>query len=128
MKYDEQADLRVISQNSRRAMAGREPERIQLDELLAEMESAISRISREETESMQRVEATPQEIDDEPITEVEAPVAETAPNSERLISAIPASAEVGKVIEGDRGPVRARAVSSGGNGSGKRSEHRWQWR
>ncbi|PSH70937.1 type I secretion system permease/ATPase [Phyllobacterium brassicacearum] len=118
MKYDEQADLRVISQNSRRAMAGREPERIQLDELLAEMESAISRISREETESMQRVEATPQEIDDEPITEVEAPVAETAPNSERLISAIPASAEVGKVIEGDRGPVQARAVSSGGNGSG----------
>ncbi len=61
MKYDEQADLRVISQNSRRAMAGREHERIQLDELLAEMESAISRISREETESMQRVEATPQE-------------------------------------------------------------------
>ncbi len=118
MKYDEQADLRVISQNSRRAMAGREHERIQLDELLAEMESAISRISREETESMQRVEATPQEVDDGPITEVEVPVAETTPSSERLVSAIPASAEVGKVIEGDRGPVQSRAVSSGGNGSG----------
>ena len=118
MKYDEQADLRVISQNSRRAMVGREHERIQLDELLAEMESAISRISREETESMQRVEATPQEIDDGPITEVEVPVAETTPSSERLVSAIPASAEVGKVIEGDRGPVQSRAVSSGGNGSG----------
>ncbi|ATU92717.1 type I secretion system permease/ATPase [Phyllobacterium zundukense] len=126
MKYDEQADLRVISQNSRRAMAGRENERIQLDELLAEMESTISKISREETESEGRagseiVDALPQQVDEvpnEPITEVDdVPVAETAPNSEQLTSAIPASVEVGKIIEGDRGPVQSR-VSSGGNGSG----------
>jgi ATP-binding cassette subfamily C protein len=128
MKYDEQADLRVISQHSRQALVGREQERAQFDDLLAEMENTISSLFRREVEtapSSEVVEAieinprhtaqpgtAPMEII-EPVTE---PVVEV--RQESPLSPPPASAEVGKIIEGDRGPVKARAPVSGGNGSG----------
>ncbi|WP_271892739.1 type I secretion system permease/ATPase [Candidatus Phyllobacterium onerii] len=128
MKYDEQADLRVISQHSRQALVGREQERAQFDDLLAEMENTISSLFRREVETAPSSEVVePAEINPrhtaqpgtapmeiiEPVTE---PVVEV--RQESPLSPPPASAEVGKIIEGDRGPVKARAPVSGGNGSG----------
>ncbi|WP_457301102.1 type I secretion system permease/ATPase [Phyllobacterium sp. P5_D12] len=128
MKYDEQADLRVISQHSRQALVGREQERTQFDELLAEMESTISSLFRREVETapssdvVEPAEISPRHTAQpgtapmeiiEPVTE---PVVEV--RQERPLSAPPASAEVGRIIEGDRGPVKAREPVSGGNGSG----------
>jgi ATP-binding cassette subfamily C protein len=124
MKYDEQADLRVISQHSRQALIGRELERVQFDELLAEMESTISSLFRREVETappsevVEPVEISPRhaaQLNTAPMEVIE-PVAEA--RQERPLSPPPASAEVGKIIEGDRGPVKAREPVPGGSGSG----------
>jgi len=128
MKYDEQADLRVISQHSRQALVGREQERVQFDELLAEMESTISSLFRREVETAPSSEVVgPMEINlryaaqpsAAPIEVIE-PVAEAAVEmrQERPLTPTPASAEVGKIIEGDIGPIKAREPVSGGNGAG----------
>ena len=127
MKYDEQAAC-GSSQHSRQALVGREQERAQFDDLLAEMENTISSLFRREVETTPSSEVVetaeinprhtaqpgtaPMEII-EPVTE---PVVEV--RQESPLSPPPASAEVGKIIEGDRGPVKARAPVSGGNGSG----------
>ncbi|CAN7608375.1 type I secretion system permease/ATPase [Phyllobacterium sp. LjRoot231] len=128
MKYDEQADLRVISQHSRQALAGREHERVQFDELLAEMESTISALFRRDVETpasitTEPVENNPQGPRAQPSaapTELIEPVAESVPltRQERSVSPVPASAEIGKIIEGDVGPIKAREPTSGGNGKG----------
>ena len=138
MKYDEQAEVRSTSSNAPQAMAVRE----ELDELLAEMESTITMLFRQETDTDLPVPPLPVKVaeaataDATPIlnmvepaaselvvgetpadsvdTAVEEPAkAASAPHFQST-AANTAAAEVGKVIEGDRGPLRIRETGHGG--------------
>lgn len=133
MKYDEQAEVRSTSSNAPQAMAARE----ELDELLAEMESTITMLFRQETDTDLPVPPLPVKVaeaataDATPILNMVEPAAselvvgETPADSVDTAVEEPAkaasaphfqstAAEVGKVIEGDRGPLRIRETGHGG--------------
>jgi ATP-binding cassette, subfamily C, type I secretion system permease/ATPase len=134
MKY-EQADLRNISQHPRQAMAGRDQEHVQFDALLAEMESTISLLFRQEADVEIVVAPEPVKASQEEAVIVATPaiaVVDTAP-SDRIARVEDAqvenathnttptnlpAAEVGKIIEGDRGPVTIRNTTTSKDGSG----------
>lgn len=130
MKY-EQADFRYISQHPRQAMAGRDQEHVQFDALLAEMESTISLLFRQEADEEIVVAPEPVKASQEQAVIEATPaiaVVDTAP-SDRIDrdeeaqvknathNTTPA-AEVGKIIEGDRGPVTIRNTTTSKDGSG----------
>jgi ATP-binding cassette subfamily C protein len=138
MKY-EQADLRNISQHPRQAIAGRDQERVQFDELLAEMESTISLLFRQEADeeivvapepvkaSQEEavIEATPAiaVVDTTPSDRIDKVEEAQVKNATRKTTPtnLPA-AEVGKIIEGDRGPVTIRDTTSSKDGSGNSNQ------
>jgi ATP-binding cassette subfamily C protein len=122
MKYDEQSDVQFTSQNASQTMAGR----AELDELLAEMESTITMLFRQETDTDLPVPLMPVKVAEEtadatPMLNVVEPatgemVVEKAPAD--AVDAPPkeqaGAAEVRTVIEGDRGPLRIRETGHGG--------------
>ncbi|MEP7456470.1 type I secretion system permease/ATPase [Phyllobacterium sp. SB3] len=123
MKYDEQTDLRAISQQSRRAMNAREQDRIKFDALLAELEKSISQVAGEriivETAQSEKPIAVNIRADEQPTAQsgLNKPPVRSDVNA---LPFIPGDS-LGKVIEGDRDVRSQRKNESGGNGPGNSS-------
>ncbi|UGY10724.1 type I secretion system permease/ATPase [Phyllobacterium pellucidum] len=124
MKHEEQANLRVAMENGRQAARGNEQNRF--DNLLAEMEETILKLYRREPEegatAMPAAEKTSVEempiaapVNPEPLDNATAiPLSETPDmKTETSAAGNPLAREVGKVIEGDRGPVMKREADRG---------------
>ncbi|MEK1886503.1 MAG: type I secretion system permease/ATPase [Phyllobacterium sp.] len=124
MKHEEQANLRVAMESARQAERGNEQKRF--DSLLAEMEETILKLYRREPGAESPVEMPPVKetaveempiatvVDDVPLDKAAIEVSEPAAASAAASSQ---ASEVGKVIEGDRGPIMKRDVNSGAAGS-----------
>jgi ATP-binding cassette, subfamily C, bacterial len=120
MKYDEQTDLRVISQQSRQAMTAREQDRIEFDALLAEMEKSISQVAAARIIIDRGVRET-QPPDSIGLGEKTAPKLDPGkPNeppsrNDAVFKPTILDPGLGKVIEGDRGVPAPKEVGPGGN-------------
>ncbi len=123
MKYDEQADLRVISQQSRQALNTREQERIEFDALLAEMENSISQVAAEVIDREPEDTPSPENIGDgkEAAPELDATPSDPSKRSDTVVQPVIVGEGLNKVIEADRGVPPPREIGSGGNGSGNDS-------
>lgn len=121
MKYDEQTDLRVISQQSRQAMAAREQDRIEFDALLAEMERSISQVAAAriviDSGSREKQPSASSGLGEKtaPKPDPERP-SEPSNRNDTITRPIILDPGLGKVIEGDRGVPAPKEIGFGGIG------------
>ncbi len=120
-----QTDLRYMAQNAQQASVSAQTAHLRFDDLLAELENTIMTLYRTDSAPVAtQTVAEPDAAPPMPMAAVveEAPSDPVAVNQPEQLApedsqspAGRANTEVGKVIEGDRGPIRAPAPDRGGS-------------